>query len=115
VSRMEMMPRRGQSMAPAGGLPLSRSTARQLTSIEEEGLIRAARVHIEGRIAAEKLHELDFVAYEAMSGQAMLTRWGALLAGDDLLLADDVRFFKDMVKIGKGEVIADLVVTYQRI
>ena len=45
----------------------------------------------------------------------MLHRWGALLAGDDLLLADDVRFFKDMVKIGKGEVIADLVTKYRRV
>jgi hypothetical protein len=115
VSRMEMMPRRGQAVAPVGGAPLSRAAARQLTAVEEDGLVRATRVHIEGRIAAEKLHELDFVAYEAMSGQAMLSRWEALLAGDDLLLADDVRFFKDMVKIGKGEVVADLVVTYQRI
>jgi hypothetical protein len=94
---------------------ISRTTARQLAAVEERRLVRQAQTQTEGAVTSAMLRELDFVAYEAMSGQAMLHRWGALLAGDDLLLADDVRFFKDMVKIGKGEVIADLITTYARI
>ena len=35
-------------------------------------------MQVEGNITSAKLRELDFVAYEAMSGQAMLHRWGAL-------------------------------------
>jgi organic radical activating enzyme len=99
----------------SGGEPVSRGTARALAAVHERGLVREAQVQVEGSITSAKMRELDFVAYEAMSGQAMLHRWGALLAGDDLLLADDVRFFKDMVKIGKGEVIADLVTKYRRV
>ena len=47
-----------------------------------------------------------------MTGQAMLGRWASTLAQGDAFLADDLRFFSDIAKLGKGEIIADTVSDY---
>lgn len=39
----------------------------------------------------------------------MHNRWGATLAQGDAFLADDLKFFLDVAKMGKGEIIADTV------
>jgi hypothetical protein len=93
----------------------SRRLANGLARIQGDLVLREAATQAEAQVTVDKIRELDFVAYEGMSGQAMLHRWGALLAGDDILLADDVNFFKGMTKIGKGEIIADLVNKFRKI
>jgi hypothetical protein len=49
-----------------------------------------------------------------MTGQAMLRQWGSALAQGDPFLADDLKFFGDVVKIGMGEVIADTISDFGR-
>jgi len=49
-----------------------------------------------------------------MSGQAMLSRWAATLAQGDPFLADDLKFFRDVAKMGKGEIIADTISDFCR-
>jgi hypothetical protein len=93
---------------------MARALERQLSRIEASTLLRVANVQGEGMVQTEKVHELDRLASEAMTGQAMLHRWGATLAAGDPFLADEMKFFTDMAKLGKGEVIADTVSTLCR-
>lgn len=93
---------------------IDRRTARTLSVIERQTLVRAAAVQAEGCVQTEKLHEIDAVTREAMTDQAMLSKWRDTLAAGDLLLADELRFFTDTARLGKGEVIADLIPSYCR-
>ncbi len=42
----------------------------------------------------------------------MLSQWAATLAQSDAFLADDLKFFLDLAKMGKGEIIADTISDY---
>ncbi len=44
----------------------------------------------------------------------MLSKYSAVLAQNDPFLADELKFFSDMARLGKGEIIADLVTDYCR-
>ena len=77
-------------------------------------MVRAANVQAEGLVQNSKLHEIDQLTREAISGQAMLAKWRDTLAGADPLLADELRFFTDIARMGKGEIIADTIDTYCR-
>lgn len=89
-----------------------RRTARALVTIERETLTRMARVRGDAVVQVEKTHEIDRLAREAMSGQAMLTRWGQTLAQGDPFIADDLKFFSDIAKMAKGEIIADTATSF---
>ena len=39
----------------------------------------------------------------------MLSRWAATLAHRDAFMADDLRFFADVARMGKGEIIASTI------
>jgi hypothetical protein len=97
-----------------GQARLSRRTHNALVARQEHTLVRLADVQAEGYIAVEKTQEVDRVTREAISGQAMLRRWADTLAAGDPFLADDLKFFADIAKMGKGEIIADLIDTYCR-
>ncbi len=84
-------------------------TGQALASVEHHTVVRVAEVQSEGIVTGEKLREVDRLAYVAMSGQAMLRGWANHLAADDPILTDEMRFFSDVAKLGKGEVIADAI------
>jgi hypothetical protein len=65
-------------------------------------------------IRSNQLREIDHLGREAMSGQVMVRKWADSLAAGDPFLADDLRFFVDIVKIGKGEIIAETINTFTR-
>lgn len=92
----------------------SSRTARALAAVRHETNVRRTRVLAEGLVQTTKAQEIDMVTREAMCGQAFLQRYAIALAGADPFLAEDLRFFTEMAKLGKGEVIADLVSTYCR-
>jgi hypothetical protein len=96
----------------AGRMP--RQTIRALDAVGHRTLVRMAQVQGEGLVQGAKTREIDHLARTAMGGQAMLRSWGDTLAHGDLFLADDMRFFADMAKMGKGEIIADTIDTYCR-
>jgi hypothetical protein len=98
------------SLTRAGSVRVNRDLAR----IEHRTLVRMANVQAEGYVQTEKVHEIDHLAREAMSGQAMLQQWGSTLASGDPFVGDEMKFFTDMAKLGKGEVIADIITTYCR-
>ncbi len=104
------------SIVPAGPMsrPMSRRTSKALTALEERTLVRAAGVQAEGYVQIEKTKEIDRLAREAISGQAMLRRWADTLAAGDPFLADEMKFFTDMARLGKGEIIADTIDTFCR-
>lgn len=101
-------------MANVRGANLSRRTSRTLTNLQERTLLRVADVQAEGYVAVEKTKEIDRVAREAMSGQAMLRKWADVLSTGDPTIAADLLFFTDMAKLGKGEIIADTVDSFCR-
>jgi hypothetical protein len=94
--------------------PVSRQTSRALVGLDENSLVRAAGVRAESYVQAEKLKEVDHLARTAMGGQAMLRRWADTLAAGDPFVADELKFFTDVARMGKGEIIADTIDTYSR-
>lgn len=87
---------------------------RELSRLGAETVVRVAQTQSTGIVQTEKAHEIDSLAREAMTGQALLTRHRQALAAGDPLMDDDLRFFSDLAKVGKGEVIADTVSSYCR-
>lgn len=94
---------------------VTRGTQRALVRTSERALIRQAEVVAESLVSQYKLREVDRLAEEAMTGHAMLSRWAAVLAGEDLILADELRFFKDTARLGKGQVLADAIDEFRHI
>ena len=84
-------------------------TGRALAAIEYGTVVRMANVQSEGYVEAEKLREVDRLAHTAMSGHALLRKWSEQLAAGDPFAADDLKFFSDIAKLGKGEIIADAI------
>ena len=75
-------------------------------------LVRRASVQAHAMVQTEKVHEIDRLTREAMSGHAMLTRWASTLAQGDPFVAEDLKFFTDVAKMGKAEIIADTISDY---
>ena len=103
----DVMPSVGTGLATLAST--DRRTSRALSTVQRNTIVRMASVQAHAIVQNEKLHEIDRLSREAMSGQAMLSRWAATLAQGDPFLADDLKFFSDLAKMGKGEVIADTI------
>jgi hypothetical protein len=105
-------------LIPAGQQPfpsiMGARTARALSNIQHHTIVRAATVQGHAGVQNEKLHEIDHLTREAMTGQAMLGRWRETLAQGDPFLADELKFFSDVAKMGKGEIIADTISDFCR-
>jgi hypothetical protein len=101
--------RTGELSRFGGRIPIDHRTGRALAHIERQTRIRMADVQGHAMVQTEKVHEIDRLTCEAMGGQAMLNQWAATLAQGDPFLADDLKFFRDIAKMGKGEIIADTV------
>jgi hypothetical protein len=110
----QLIPRRAGSGVELSGTRVTRRVAKGLSEIEGGVLLRAAGVRGEAVVAAEKMDEIDYLAWKAMKGHDDLVKWAAHLAGDDIMLADDLRFFRDMARLGKGEIMADVIDKYRR-
>jgi hypothetical protein len=82
---------------------------RDLARVERTTLVRMAQVQGDGMVQREKILEVDHLTREAMTGHAMLQGWARQLAGDDMILADELRFFTDTARLGKGEILADTI------
>lgn len=93
----------------SSGPGLPRRTSRELAALEHRTTMRIATVLSEAIVQTEKLHEIDRLSREAMGGQAMLRHWGDTLAAGDPMLADELKFFTDLARMGKGEIIADTI------
>ena len=106
--------RPNQFPAPNVSSPIHPRTARALSSMEAQVLLRAAAVQGEAIVATAKIQEIDRLAREAMTGHAFLRRWADTLAQNDPFLADDLKFFTDAARLGKGEVLADTMTSYCR-
>jgi hypothetical protein len=86
-----------------------------VTRIEQQTLVRCAEVEGESIVQGEKLREVDRLAHDAMSGQALLYAWEGHWAGDDPVLRSELHFFSDVAKVAKGEIIADTVMSLRRL
>jgi hypothetical protein len=111
-STTEVVPSVGVGLSSLAGT--DRRTSRALSTVQRNTLVRMASVQAYAIVQNEKLHEIDRLTREAMSGQAMLSRWAATLAQGDPFLVDDLKFFTDVAKMGKGEIIADTISDFCR-
>ena len=116
----ELVPTRQSEMqakrAPDRALArIERQGQLALARIEQQVLVRCAEVRGEAVVQCEKLHEIDWLAHEAMSGQAFLSRWEGHLAGEDPVLRSDLHYFAEVAKVAKGEILADTIVTMRRL
>ena len=93
---------------------LPRQTSRALAALEQRTMLRQAGVLAESVVQLTKLQEIDRLAREAASGQAMLVHWRESLAAGDPLLNDELRYFTDLARLGKGEILMDTITTYCR-
>src|SRR6202521_5189311 len=82
---------------------LATRRAQQMADVHYSTAVRLATVQAEGIVQTEKVHELDHLTREAITGHVMLARWASTLAAGDPFIADDLRFFMDTNKLGKGE------------
>ena len=103
----------GGSSGLVGGRA-DRVLERGVRELGRQTTLRLYRTQAEGMVQAQKMHEIDQVAREAMTGQAMLGQYAASLAQGDPLVADDMQHFVNLARMGKGELLADLVTTYCR-
>ena len=111
----DLVHRRSAQVEPTLGIGvaaaamLDRRTARSLGTVQRNTLVRLATVQGHAIVQVEKTHEIDRLTREAMTGHAMLAQWAATLAHGDPFLTDDLKFFTDLARLGKGEVIADTI------
>jgi hypothetical protein len=110
----QIVPRSATGSLDAVGSRLPRRFARGLSEVEGATVVRAAAVQCEAIIAAEKIKQVDYLTWQAMSGHAQLAGWANHLAGEDPILHDELRFFKDTARLGKGEIIADTIDKFRR-
>jgi hypothetical protein len=93
---------------------MSLRSRRQLTRLEEGTLLRIAEVHADGIVQSEKMDEIDHLARQAKSGQAMLRKWADTLSRGDPLLRDELQHFADMASSGKQLILADAIEHFSR-
>jgi hypothetical protein len=103
---------RSQSPARILDQHLPRNVRSALATVQHRTIVRTAVVQGEGTVQGTKLHEVDHLSRQAMTGQAMLARWRDVLAAGDPFLSDELRFFTDVARLGKGEIIADTIDSY---
>jgi hypothetical protein len=113
MSKLVPAPKLGELAPTVGVGPSARAsdwrTSRALALIDSRTAVRVASVQAHGDVQTEKLYEVDRLAREAMTGQAMLQRWAVTLTQNDPFIADDLRAFTEMAKMGKAQIIADTV------
>src|SRR4051812_4146929 len=92
----------------------SRTRQKAFERLETQTILRTYGVQADSMVATVKGREIDRNVWEAMTGQAMLEEARNTLANGDPVVADELRFFINLAKVGKGEIIADLVTSYCR-
>jgi len=115
-----LVPQSGTDLTPTVGIGAAalaasdRRTAKALSNLGRHTIVRLASVEAHGMVQTEKVHEVDRLTREAISGQAMLGQWASTLAKGDPFMADELKFFSDLARIGKGEIIADTISDFCR-
>jgi hypothetical protein len=82
---------------------------RAVAAVQSRTLVRMAQIRADALVQTEKVHSLAFLGREAISNQALLDQHRQVLAHGNPFLADELRFFTEVVRLGQGEIIADTV------
>ena len=98
---------------PGGGL-LTRYEQRQERAVRQNTGLQLTRVRAQGLVFQEECHEIDRLARVCMAGQAMLAEWADVLSNGNPLRAQELYFFSNVARIGKGEVLANAIATWTR-
>lgn len=95
-------------LTPLGGRqPRSRREQRAaaLARYDIEGRLRAVRD--DGLVNAAQLRDLDHQTFTAMTGQAMLSKAASAMSQGDPFLESDLRFFTEIARLAKGELLVE--------
>lgn len=93
---------------------LSRRDRRAVELAQRDTAWRVQKVLDDATVEATKLREVDHLAFRAMTGQAMLSKAASGMAQDDPFLAAELRFFTDIARLSKGELLADFAQDLRR-
>jgi hypothetical protein len=93
----------------------SRNAEYGMGVVQYQTVMRIATVQGDGIVQSEKMREVDRVTQAAMNGQALLAKWRDTLAGADPMLHDELKFFTDVARMGKGEIILDTISNLRRL
>lgn len=110
----DLVPTRGLPAAPLGVgtsalARLDRRTSRAVAGVQRHTLVRLASVQGHELVQQAKVDALSRLTREAMTDHAMLLHTAAAMSHGDVGLADEMRYFTDLAKIGMGEILADTV------
>lgn len=86
----------------------------ELSSLERRTRFRLATVQAESFVQQAKIDEVQHLVREGMSGSALLRGWANTLSGGDPLLAEEMRYFAELGRLGVGEIIADTIDSFCR-
>jgi hypothetical protein len=87
----------------------SRRDQAMVRSMQAEARIEMLDVHRRAVVAATKAEEVDRLTRVAINGHAQITTVASTLAGADPLLADDLKFFTDLSRLGKAEILTQFI------
>jgi hypothetical protein len=89
-----------------------RRLQKEIERVEAGAIVRSARVMAERMVASQKLTEIDALARDAITSQVMLAHWADTLAGNNQLLHDEISIYRDVARLGKAQIIADVIDTF---
>lgn len=98
---------------PGGGL-LARYEQRRERAARQGAGLQLTQVRAQGLVFQEECHEIDRLARVCMAGQAMLDEWADVLSNGNPIRAQELHFFSNIARIGKGEVLANAIATWTR-
>ena len=90
-----------------------RRPGNELTRLEDQTLMRAAHVQAEQMLAREKMARIDQLVQASMVSHTVLSHLAQQLAGDNLLMYEDLRHEMKLARLARAEVLADLLDRYQ--
>ena len=91
-----------------------RQTHLAIARVEQRTVVEIAEVQREVIVQGERVSGVDSLARDAMTDCALREGLVGILAGENPVLREDLRYFSDIAKLASGELIIDMVRSFRR-
>ena len=88
---------------------LHQRTRMGVARVEQQTVIDVAQVQRQVIVQSERISGVDSLTRDAMIDCALRDGLVGVLAGENPVLREDLRYFSDIAKLGSGELIIDTV------
>ena len=102
---------------PGAAVPVWEQTIGGDSLTVERTLLDSLAQVLEREALSRRLNAAEYARVHKVpttSGQALLAKWRETLAGADPMLHDELKFFSDVAKMGKAEVLMDSIAAMRR-